>query len=88
METDLPEKNKYFAKNYPVLTYYIIALAFSWSILLLQGAEKQGWIDLQAPYAIHYLAAFGPMLVAMVVTAAISGKAGLNEMWGRISSRS
>ncbi len=48
--------------------------------MLLLGAEKQGWIDVQVPYAIHYLAAFGPMLAALVVTAATSGKAGLKEV--------
>src|SRR4030067_3705845 len=70
---------------HPLLVYYLLALAFSWSVLLLLGAEKQGWIDLQVPYAIHYLAAFGPMLAALVVTAATSGKAGLKELWGRIT---
>jgi len=73
------------AKRYPVLTYYILALAFSWSILLLLGAVKQGWINSRVPFAIHYLAAFGPMLAALVVTAATSGKVGLKELWGRMT---
>jgi hypothetical protein len=49
------------------------------------SAVKQGWIDLQVPFAIHYLAAFGPMLAALVVTAATSGEAGLKELWGRMT---
>ena len=85
MGVELTDRESNPFKRHPVLVYYLLALAFSWSVLLLLGAEKQGWIDLQVPYAIHYLAAFGPMLAALVVTAATSGKAGLKELWGRIT---
>jgi uncharacterized protein len=85
MEMDLAVKRTNIAVRHPVLTYYLLALAFSWSILLLLGAVKQGWIDLQIPYSIHYLAAFGPMLAALITTAATSGVEGLRELWGRMT---
>jgi uncharacterized protein len=85
MEMDLAVKRTNIAVRYPVLTYYLLALAFSWSILLLLGAVKQGWIDLQIPFSIHYLAAFGPMLAALITTAATSGVEGLRELWGRMT---
>lgn len=84
MDSDLTKKRAGFIARHPVLVYYLLALAFSWSILLLLGAVKQGWIDLQVPFAIHYLAAFGPMVAALAVTAATGGWQGLRELWGRM----
>lgn len=74
-----------FVSRHPVLVYYLLAMVFSWSIMLLLGAVKQGWIDLQIPFAVHYLAAFGPMLAALLVTSATGGIQGLKELWGRIT---
>src|SRR5512141_3185197 len=71
-------------RQHPVAAYYLLALAFSWAVELPLGAIQQGWIDWPIPFSVHYLAAFGPMLAALIVTAVTTGAAGLRELWGRI----
>lgn len=74
-----------FAQRHPVLTYYLLALAISWLIELPLIVQVQGWADLQLPLALHYLASFGPMLAAIMVTAANGGAEGLKELWSRMT---
>ena len=69
----------------PLVAYYALTIALSWSVYLPLVAVKQGWVSWQIPFAIHYLAAFGPMLAAFIVTAATGGIPGLRELWGRMT---
>ncbi len=72
-------------KRHSVIVYYILALLFSWSVELPLVAVRQGWVSWDIPFSVHYLAAFGPMLAALFVTALVGGKAGLGELWQRIT---
>jgi membrane protease YdiL (CAAX protease family) len=72
-----------WTKKHPVLAYFILAVALSWSVELPLAAAAQGWLNLQIPIAIHYLAAFGPMLAGIVMTWVTGGSGGLKELWGR-----
>ncbi len=67
-----------------VALYFCLAIAFSWAIYLPLVAVRQGWTAAPLPFSIHYLASFGPALAAMLVTALVSGRDGLRELWGRI----
>lgn len=71
-------------KRNPLALYFTLALLISWLIESPLIAMRQGWVEWNIPYSIHYLASFGPMLSALIVTAATSGSAGLRELWGRI----
>jgi membrane protease YdiL (CAAX protease family) len=42
----------------------------------------QGWVTWRVPYALYYLASFGPMISAMVVSAVTDGRAGLKRLLG------
>ncbi len=72
-------------RQHPLAAYYLLALAFSWLVELPLVAVRQGWVSWPIPFAVHYLAAFGPMLAALIVTALATGAAGLGELWGRIT---
>jgi len=67
--------------QYPVVVFFLIAYAFSWTISGLLIADYQG--ALSVPGALHYVSAFGPMVAAIVVTALISGRPGLLDLWRR-----
>ncbi len=67
--------------QYPVVVFFLIAYAFSWTIGGLLIADYQG--ALSVPGALHYVSAFGPMVAAIVVTALISGRPGLVDLWRR-----
>ncbi len=68
--------------RYPVVAFFLIAYAFSWTIGALLIADHQG--ALSAPQALHYISAFGPALAALIVTALIGGRAGLVELGRRV----
>jgi membrane protease YdiL (CAAX protease family) len=72
-------------KRNPLVPYFTLAMLISWLIELPLIAVRQGWVDWDIPFSIHYLASFGPMLAALIVTALTSGRAGLGELWGRIT---
>src|SRR5512141_2829602 len=76
---------KNMIKKYALLFYFVIACALSWTIEFPLIAVRQGWTDIQVPFSIHYLASFGPMLAALIMTALTSGKDGLRELWSRIT---
>jgi CAAX protease family protein len=69
-------------KKHPLVAYFVLAFAISWAFELPLVAVKQGWIQLPIPFALHYLAAFGPMLAALCVTAISQGRGGLRRLLG------
>ena len=72
-------------KRHPLVSYFALAMIISWLIELPLIAMRQGWVDWDIPFSIHYLTSFGPMLAALIVTALASGTAGLRELWSRIT---
>ncbi len=68
-------------RQHPVLAYFILAYAFSWLVELPLAASAQGWLPFAVPPALHYLAAFGPLLAALLLTAATDGRAGLRHLF-------
>lgn len=78
-------RNVFGLKRHPLAAYFILACALSWSIYLLLAAAKHGWIRAPIPFSLHYLASLGPALAAVIVTAATAGRAGLIELWRRVT---
>lgn len=72
-------------KRHPLVIYFSLAMLISWLIELPLIAVRQGWVNWEIPFSIHYLASFGPLLAALIVTALTSGRAGLTELWTRIT---
>jgi len=65
------------------LAYALIAYAVSWAIEIPLALKAQGIISADVPFAIHYLAAFGPFIACIVVTWSESGSAGLKDVFSR-----
>ena len=74
----------HFIKRHALLFYFVLAIVLSWSIYIPLVAVRQGWTDAPIPYSIHYLASFGPMLAAIILTAITDAQDGLRELWSRI----
>ncbi len=68
--------------RYPVPAFFVIAYAFSWTIGGLLIADHHGAVSV--PKSLHYVSAFGPAAAALIVTAIISGRAGLADLWRRV----
>ena len=67
-------------KQHSVLAYFVLAYAISWAIELPLAASAHGWLHTPVPLALHYLASFGPMLSALIVTAATEGSDGIRQL--------
>lgn len=69
-----------YAKQHPLVAYFVLAYAITWALQIPLVAEKQGWVQASAPFSVHYLAAFGPMLAAIIVTGLTQGGGGIRAL--------
>jgi membrane protease YdiL (CAAX protease family) len=74
----------YLVKKYPLWAYFIVAYALSWMIEIPLALSAQGSIQTAIPKSLHYLAGYGPMLSAMIVTGLTEGFPGLKKLWSRM----
>jgi membrane protease YdiL (CAAX protease family) len=74
-----------WTKQHPLAAYFALAYAITWAVGLSIAASLRGWIGVQVPATAHYLAAYGPMLSAFIVTAMTAGTAGIRELVGRMT---
>lgn len=73
-----------WVKRYPLLAFFILAYFLSWVFTIPMIARTQGMITQPVPFSLHYLTAYGPMLAAIIITIICNGKAGVQELFGRI----
>jgi membrane protease YdiL (CAAX protease family) len=64
----------------PVVAYVALAYLFTWGIGLVLLTERRGWAELGISERWEAVAAFGPFLAAVIVTAAVGGRDGLREL--------
>jgi membrane protease YdiL (CAAX protease family) len=74
-----------WAKKHPLLAFFILAYALSWMVEIPLALEAQGIMQTGFPFAAHYLAAYGPLLSALIVTGLTGGSRGLRELLGRMA---
>lgn len=67
-----------------LVIYFVLAYAISWAFMLPVALSAQGLIKAQVPYALYYLASFGPALAALIVTGFTGGRAGLRSLLRRL----
>lgn len=67
--------------------YFVLACAFSWLIELPLAARARGWIGWSVPFSLHYLAAYGPLLSALVTVRLTEGGGRVRELLGGLSPR-
>jgi membrane protease YdiL (CAAX protease family) len=68
-----------------LVTYFILAYAFSWAIAIPLALANEGVIQPIFPQWFHYLVAYGPILSALIITWATQGQEGLREIWVRMT---
>jgi len=68
-----------------LVAYFGLAYASSWSIGVPLALAAQGVIAPILPPWCHYLIAYGPLLSAVIVTAATEGPPGLQRLWARVT---
>jgi uncharacterized protein len=78
-----------FIKRHPVLSYYTLTFAISWGILLLIIYTQGGFPSTQEEFARQVSFAIpamlgGPAIAGILMTAVVSGKAGIHELFSRL----
>lgn len=75
-----------WVKKHPLICYFGLAYTLSWVIEIPLALQAQGIIrNIIFPFSFHYLAGYGPLLAALIVTRTTSGSDGLRELWGRMA---
>lgn len=73
------------AKRRPLLAFFVLAYSLSWSVEVPLALQAQGVLQTKIPFSLHFLAAYGPMTAALIVTAMSRGGHGLRDLLGRMT---
>jgi membrane protease YdiL (CAAX protease family) len=73
-----------WVKAHPLITYFALAYAISWVIVLPLVARRQGFIDVRVPFALHYLNDYAPLLAALITARIVDGADGLRDLLRRM----
>lgn len=74
---------KAFAKRYPLLLMSLIMFALAWSIMIPQALYSQGILSAPLPEILEILTGWAPAMAAILVSAAVAGRAGVSELMRR-----
>ena len=66
-------------QRYPFLSYVLLAYALTWSLTVPLALSSRGLIDVDVPHAAEMLAAFGPLVAALLVMKAAARCGGRDE---------
>jgi uncharacterized protein len=70
--------------RYPLLSFFLLSYAISWSIWSPLLLAKQGIISYQPPQYLHLLGSLGPALAALIMTRVCSGSIGVRDLLRRM----
>ena len=72
------------ARRHSLPLFFFLAYALSWAVEIPLALRAQGLITANIPVSLHYLAAYGPMLAAIIITGLADGQEGLRALFGRM----
>jgi membrane protease YdiL (CAAX protease family) len=70
--------------RHSLLLFFVLAYALSWAVEIPLALRARGLIAAPIPWSLHYLAAYGPLLAAIIVTGLTDGREGLRALGGRM----
>jgi len=73
------------SNSHPLLAFFVLAFTFSWLVELPLALYARGILSIQIPEALHYLAGYGPLLSALVVTGWREGSRGIMDLIRRMT---
>ena len=71
-------------RRHPVLSYVVLAYALGWS-WYVPLAVRGDVVRMGVGWPTHLPGLAGPALAAVVVTALVDGRAGLRDLWARVT---
>jgi membrane protease YdiL (CAAX protease family) len=76
-----------FIKRNSLLSMYLIMFAIAWSIMIPQALYSQGMLSQPLPEILEILTGWAPAMAAILVSAALAGRAGVSELIRRFLIR-
>ncbi len=74
----------FWLRGHSLAGYFILTYLISWAFMIPVALSARGLVSWQVPYSLYYFASFGPMLSALLVTAATKGRSGIEELLGSL----
>jgi membrane protease YdiL (CAAX protease family) len=74
-----------WAKKRPLLAFFVLTYALSWMVEIPLALTLRGVIRSDISFYLHYLAGYGPMLAAIVVTGLNGGATELKNLFDRMT---
>src|SRR5512134_2696927 len=71
-------------KQHSLVLYFILTYTISWSFMIPVALSVQGVVSWYVPSSLYYLASFGPMSAALILTAITDGSKGIRQLLGRL----
>ena len=71
-------------KEHPLVLFFLLAYAISWTVWLPQLAFVQGFLNKPVSPYLHLLGGIGPISAAIIVTGLIEGGAGIRDLIRRM----
>jgi membrane protease YdiL (CAAX protease family) len=71
-------------ERYSLIMFFVLAYGLSWALEIPLALRARGLIAAPIPGSLHYLAAYGPMLAAIIVTGLTDGQVALKALWERM----
>jgi uncharacterized protein len=75
---------KPWIKNHSLPLFFVLTYAISWSFMIPVALSVQGLLSWHVPPALYYLASFGPLCAAIILTSVTEGGKGLRQLLGRL----
>ncbi len=76
--------NKNWLQRHSLMIYVVLAYLFSWVIEIPLALQYRGVMDSSLSYTLHYLAGYGPLAAAFLVTKFSEGKTGIGDLISRL----
>ena len=76
---------KTWVEKHPLIYFFVLAYALSWFIEIPLALQARGIIKHVFPGSFHYLAGYGPLLSALIITGITGGSEGLQELWSQMT---
>jgi membrane protease YdiL (CAAX protease family) len=68
-------------RRYSLIAYFVLTYLISWAIEIPLALSYQRVIAIRVPFALHYLASFGPLVAAVIVTRVTEGWLGVGRLF-------
>jgi uncharacterized protein len=72
-----------FIKRNPLISMYVIMFSLAWSVMIPQSLYSQGILATRIPEFLEILTGWSPAIASILVTAVVTGRAGVRELLGR-----